>query len=432
MSWGHAVSDDLIRWEHLPIAMSARPRDGGGSDVGIFSGTVAAVSPVRTIAGVPDGADLIACYTAHADDGRGGVVERQELAWSGDGGTTWTAHPANPVLDLGRRDFRDPRIFFDTADRRWAMLVAAPHERVVESYASPDGVTWLPTGSFRHEDPDDPGGIVECPDLAWLPVEGTDTCRWVLMYSIGHTDGHSSGRVVYRIGEWRDGTFTADDGDTPRSVDAGRDFYACQLFAGTPPGEPGLGLAWAGGSPYTASTPTAPWRGVMSMPRSFWLARVGDGLELRQAPAATMADLFACDADPTAPVDGAFCVRWRSPLGVTAGTSGVHIRDDGGGVLELHVDGATGRLDVDRRHAGDVDFHPLFAGVDHVVLPIDSAGDDAGEIDITAFVDASIVEVFAARGRAAITSLCFFAPGPLCVEPIGSIVDLEVRRARAG
>ncbi len=424
MSWGHAVSDDLVRWEHLPIALPKRAGAAPGTVVDIFSGTVAPLSPGHHVAGVPQDAELLACYTAHVSDQRGVVGELQELAWSTDDGLTWTLHPGNPVLARDRTDFRDPRIFFDEALERWVMLVAAPAQNDIESYTSADGADWKLTGSVRH---DEPGCIVECPDLALLPIDGTDEARWVLMYSIGYLDAPGSGRTVYLVGDWHDGAFRPSSGAAPRQIDGGRDFYALQLFAGMPAGTPALGIAWAGGSPYTGVIPTSPWRGTLSMPRRFWLARASDdGLALRQGPADEVRDAFGPAADPAEPVDGGFVVRWRSPLAAGSSASGVRIVDGHGGVLEVRVDAGRHVLGVDRTRAGNVDFHPLFAGVDEVELAAGSG------VVVEAFVDASILEVFVADGVAAITSLCFLAPGPLRVEPFGSVDELGLRRFMAG
>ena len=100
MSWGHAVSPDLLHWEHLPLALAEH--DG----VMIFSGS--AVVDHQNTSGLcrPRAGDrscLVAIYTGH-----GRERQTQNIAVSQDRGRTWTRYPGNPVIDLGLKEFRDP------------------------------------------------------------------------------------------------------------------------------------------------------------------------------------------------------------------------------------------------------------------------------------------------------------------------------------
>ncbi|MCB1134593.1 MAG: glycoside hydrolase family 32 protein, partial [Verrucomicrobiae bacterium] len=167
MSWGHAVSRDLLTWEHLPVAIPEK--DG----VMAFSGS--AVVDHRNTSGFgSDGKPpMVAIYTGHRE-GR----QDQRLAYSTDKGRTWTMYEGNPVLDENMADFRDPKVFWHEPSRKWIMVVALAVERRVAFYQSPDLKKWSllsrfgPAGAVK--------GIWECPDLFELPVEGTDRKRWVL------------------------------------------------------------------------------------------------------------------------------------------------------------------------------------------------------------------------------------------------------------
>lgn len=99
MHWGHAVSRDLIHWEHLPIAPVP---DALGE---IFSGS--AVIDRDNSAGFGAGA-MVAIFTYASDKS-----QAQRLAYSTDRGCTWRKYAGNPVLapPPGQRDFRDPKVF---------------------------------------------------------------------------------------------------------------------------------------------------------------------------------------------------------------------------------------------------------------------------------------------------------------------------------
>ena len=57
MSWGHAVSRDLLRWDHLPIAL--REQDG----IMIFSGSAVFDAKNSSGLGRPDAPPMVAVYT---------------------------------------------------------------------------------------------------------------------------------------------------------------------------------------------------------------------------------------------------------------------------------------------------------------------------------------------------------------------------------
>ena len=118
MSWGHAVSPDMLRWQHLPVAL----REENG--VMIFSGSVVVDwhnSSGFCQASATDPSCLVAIYTGHDPK-----LQTQNLAYSNDRGRTWTKYAKNPVLDLGLKDFRDPKVFWHEPTRRWIMVTVLP------------------------------------------------------------------------------------------------------------------------------------------------------------------------------------------------------------------------------------------------------------------------------------------------------------------
>ena len=138
MSWGHAVSTDLV---HLGRAAGRDPArtstPTGGRVELVFSGSA-----------VVDGDDLVAVYTSVAlpSTPEAPGLQTQHLARSTDGGETWIKDPANPVLDRGSTDFRDPKVFRD--GDRWLMAAVEAVEQKVVLYASDDLHAWTLLSEF--------------------------------------------------------------------------------------------------------------------------------------------------------------------------------------------------------------------------------------------------------------------------------------------
>ena len=197
MSWGHAVSRDLLHWEHLPVAL----REEGG--VMIFSGS--AVVDRENSSGFcqADGADrscLVAIYTGH-----GLGKQTQNLAYSNDRGRTWTKYAGNPVIDLGLKDFRDPKVFWHEPTRRWVMVTVLADQHKVRFFGSADLKRWERLSDFGPAGAT--GGVWECPDLFALSVDGDPArTKWVLDVDInpGGDCGRFRRAVLHRAFRWDD------------------------------------------------------------------------------------------------------------------------------------------------------------------------------------------------------------------------------------
>src|SRR5882762_7364686 len=139
MSWGHAISRDLIHWQHLPVALAEE------NGVMIFSGS--AVVDWKNTSGFGQNGKppLVAIYTGHYTTK---PLQNQQIACSNDRGRTWTKFSGNPVLDIGEKDFRDPKVFWHEPSQRWVMVAAWPVHRKVRFYASPDLKQWTHLSDF--------------------------------------------------------------------------------------------------------------------------------------------------------------------------------------------------------------------------------------------------------------------------------------------
>jgi sucrose-6-phosphate hydrolase SacC (GH32 family) len=213
MSWGHAVSRDLVHWEHLPIALPEK--DG----IMIFSGS-AVVDWKNTSGFGKDGQPpMVAIYTGHQDK-----RQDQRIAYSNDRGRTWTQYSGNPVLDRNLADFRDPKVSWHEPTQRWVMVVAVPNEKKVQFYASSDLRAWEHLSDFGPAGAT--GGIWECPDLLEVPMEDwRGNSKWVLIVNVNPGGPTGGSGCQYFVGEFDGAKFVAEDPKSkPEMVPDGKVF----------------------------------------------------------------------------------------------------------------------------------------------------------------------------------------------------------------
>ena len=199
MSWGHAVSTDLVHWKQLPVAI---PQDANEM---IFSGSVVFDRGNSSGLGTADNPPLVAVYTSLV---KATGVQRQSLAYSTDGGLTFTKYAGNPVLDLNSQNFRDPKVFWYAPAKRWMMVVALSDQHKVSFYSSSDLKSWTHLSDFGPAGAT--GGAWECPDIFPLPVDGNpDNTKWVLAVGTQSIAGGTG--VQYFVGQFNGAKFTSDD-----------------------------------------------------------------------------------------------------------------------------------------------------------------------------------------------------------------------------
>ena len=154
---------------------------------------------------------IVAIYTsAYNEQAR---LQAQSLAYSTDGGTTWTKYAGNPVLDIGSGEFRDPKVFWYAPAKQWRMVVVRALEHKVDIYGSPNLKNWTHLSDFGPAGA--VGGVWECPDLFPLAVNGNPrNIKWVMVVNLnpGGIAGGSGGQ--YFVGDFDGTTFTSDDPPT--------------------------------------------------------------------------------------------------------------------------------------------------------------------------------------------------------------------------
>jgi fructan beta-fructosidase len=400
MHWGHAVSGDLVRWEHLPIALE--PDEHGT----IYSGT--AVIDSDDTAGFGAGA-LVAFFTHH-DERR----ECQSLAFSTDRGRTWTKYVGNPVLadaDAGP-DFRDPKVFrhrTDDGGAHWVMVLAVGHR--LRFYRSDDLLAWTAVSEFA-EPHAERFGIYECPDLFPVALDGGPEQRWVL--SVSHAGRSLAARPAsrYRVGHFDGERFVPEDGPQGgRWSDHGADLYALQTWSDAPD-DRRLWTGWLNSWAYAERVPSVGWRGGFAIPRQLALVTTADGIALCQWPVAELADTHELLL-ATSEVTGAQAARSLASVRGHNLDILLHARPPEGDVLELQVavgddehtairvDPAGGWCEIDRRRSGAVGFALEFPAVHRAPYP------SGGTVRLRVLLDGTSVEVFGANGRVSLTDLVF-------------------------
>jgi fructan beta-fructosidase len=408
MSWGHAVSQDLLRWTHLPIAL--REQDG----IMIFSGSAVFDEDNTSGLGRKDAPPLVAVYT-----GDGHKKQTQNLASSLDRGRTWTKFAGNPVLDVGSNSFRDPKVFWHAPTSRWIMATVLADERKVRLWGSQDLKAWEKLSDFGPAGATK--GVWECPELFQAPLEGAGNgeSRWVLKVDVndGAPFGGSGGQ--YFVGRFDGKEFRADGMTSdPLWIDHGKDFYAAQTWNDAPGSRP-VWIAWMNNWQYANDIPTSPWRGAMTIPRTVALRRTGEGLRIVQAPVETWKTLRGDHRKVEArPIPaGKTKIGDRGIEGSSleiiaefepgdAEEFGLLVRcaDDDKEETLIGFDRRAGTMFVDRTRSGAVGFSRDFRGRHSARL---SAGEPNGPVRLHVIVDVTSVEVFADDGRAILTDQIF-------------------------
>jgi fructan beta-fructosidase len=211
MSWGHAVSRDLVHWEQLPLAIPE------GENEAIFSGSAVVDHQNTTGFGTRKNPPMVAVYTsAYPGD------QAQSLAYSLDRGRTWTKYAGNPVLDDEDREFRDPKVFWYAPERKWVMVAVKALQHKVAIYESSDLKSWRHLSDFGPANA--AGGAWECPDLFPLRVDGKHgETRWVMVVSLNPGGIAGGSGTQYFVGDFDGTRFTTEDAE-PYEPPAGEVF----------------------------------------------------------------------------------------------------------------------------------------------------------------------------------------------------------------
>ncbi|KAH7118714.1 invertase precursor [Dendryphion nanum] len=273
--WGHATTTDLYTWTNQPIALFP-----GGPTEGIFSGSIV-IDGNNTSGFFPNQTNgVVAVYTLNTPE-----RQVQDIAYSFDGGYSFTKYSGNPVIDSNSTQFRDPKVFWYPQTQRWVMVVAYPIDFEVGIFTSPNLIDWTNDSNFTSYGVT--GLQYECPNLVAMPINGTDgDLAWVMLISINPGAPLGGSITEYFLGDFNGTHFEAFD-STTRFTDFAKDNYAGQFFDNIPFTERQISISWASNWQYTNSVPTAQegFRSVMSVAREHWITeRPRAGLTLMSYP----------------------------------------------------------------------------------------------------------------------------------------------------
>ena len=240
ISWGHAVSKDLVHWTELPVALPVELDQNGNPTQMFFSGSAVVDFNNTSGFGTTSNPAMVAIFTSFYPQTltlpNGQVVQAgtqaQSIAYSLDHGSTWTKYPGNPVIPLPPAphqdqftNFRDPKVFWYAPEKKWVMVVALSALQEIVLYSSPNLRDWTYMSEFGPANAI--AGVWECPDLFELPVDDDSrNQKWVMTVNINAGSINGGSGMQYFTGQFDGTNFVADDviPTTPPSGEVFQDF----------------------------------------------------------------------------------------------------------------------------------------------------------------------------------------------------------------
>lgn len=379
MQWGHATSTDLVHWTEQPEAIY---NDARGA---IWSGS--AVLDVNNTSGLGEtgGAAMALFYTS------AGPHFSQCLAYSTDGGATFSKYASNPVLPEITPGDRDPKVIWYEPGKHWVMVlwVERSGRNTIQFLTSPNLKDWKQAGAVDN--------FFECPDFFELAVDGNPSNKkWVL----------TAASSEYELGSFDGAAFTPATPKLPgvRSDD----FYAAQTFSDIPASDGRrIQIGWL-----RAASPGMPFNQCQSLPLELTLISTPEGPRLARVPVRELQCLRA-----TTNALGSFVLTTNEPN---------PLAQVSGELLEL-------RAEFEPGPAAQVDFNlrGLNVSYDAARQELNVNGRRApaplrdGRVRLIIYTDRTASEVFASDGLAYVPVA--FIPKP---EALGASAQVRNGRVR--
>lgn len=218
MQWGHAVSMDLLHWEHRDVALF--PDENGTVYSGCAIEDVNNVSCISRLADRP----MLVFYTAAGGKNKlsGDKLFTQRLAYSVDNGETLVKYGGQPLIPTVCNANRDPKVVFVEELNKYVMVLFMTAHKY-SFFVSDDLTSWSHYGDFELEDD------AECPDI--YPLYVSEKKLWVI----------SGASDIYIVGRFTPSGFVILQRE--RRLTYSRINYAAQSFSGIDDGRV-IRIAW--------------------------------------------------------------------------------------------------------------------------------------------------------------------------------------------
>jgi len=349
MTWGHAVSPDLLHWKQIQHALL--PDELGT----IYSGS--AVVDHADTAGFGKKA-LVAVYTYAGGHASPKKPFTQAIAYSHDRGRTFTKYEGNPIIEnISGTSDRDPKVFWYEPGGWWVMVLYLDAYKTLGIFTSDDLKEWKLESQI--------GKFHECPELFELPVDGDPkNTHWVIY----------GANYEYFIGSFDGKAFTPEhEAKYTQQYGVG---YASQTWNDEPRGRR-VQIGWG-----RVEMKEMPFNQMMLFPVELSLRTTDDGVRLFAEPIDALEPLR--DTKQADVADAV--VTPAQPLVVKTS----------GDLFEVQLDVAVG--DAEAVHFS---FNDMDVTYDAKAQTLDGAPlkPEAGRVRIHALIDRPSIEVFGNSGR---------------------------------
>jgi fructan beta-fructosidase len=403
MHWGHATSKDLIHWKQQPIALYP---DSLGY---IFSGSIVIDKNNTSSLSTNGKPVLVAIFTQHDPEGekaKKNNFQNQSLAYSNDEGKTWIKYKSNPVLkNPGITDFRDPKVMWYEAGKKWIMTLAVKDR--IAFYSSHNLINWDNESEFG-KDAGAHGGVWECPDL--IPFDDNGKQVWLLIANINPGGPNGGSATQYFVGDFDGKTFTPFNTKT-KWLDYGPDEYAGITWNNTDPRK--IFFGWMSNWAYGQVVPTQAWRSAMTLPREINLVHVNDDIYVASKAVSELKNIAGKTQESNNIIfnDQLYVnltfKNFQLPCKIEmslpeAKSFSLNFSNEKNETLVVGYDDAKKQYYINRENSGETDFEKTFSTVRTAPRITDTKN-----MNLTIVADVSSVEIFADDGLSVMTAICF-------------------------